>query len=135
MSDINEMNVGLRWYVVHTYSGYENKVKANLEKIVENRGLGHLIYEIRIPTETVVTRKENGEEKIEEIKESSSYSASYDAVCKRVIDTVDDGECEDYASLRAAADALSEANATLFEEVVKYLNTAADSLEKYELYK
>ena len=32
MSDINEMNVGMKWYVVHTYSGYENKVKANLEK-------------------------------------------------------------------------------------------------------
>ena len=31
MSDINEMNEGLRWYVAHTYSGYENKVKANLE--------------------------------------------------------------------------------------------------------
>ena len=40
MSDINEMNEGLKWYVAHTYSGYENKVKANLEKIVENRGLG-----------------------------------------------------------------------------------------------
>ena len=34
MSDINEMNVGVRWYVAHTYSGYENKVKANIEKIV-----------------------------------------------------------------------------------------------------
>ena len=33
-----------RWYVVHTYSGYENKVKANLEKIVENRGLQDYIY-------------------------------------------------------------------------------------------
>ena len=43
MSDINEMNAGPRWYVAHTYSGYENKVKMNLEKIVENRGLGHLI--------------------------------------------------------------------------------------------
>ena len=38
MSDIDEMNVGPRWYVAHTYSGYESKVKANLEKIVENRG-------------------------------------------------------------------------------------------------
>ena len=51
MSDINEMNQGLRWYVAHTYSGYENKVKANLEKIVENRGLGEKIVDIRIPTE------------------------------------------------------------------------------------
>ena len=44
MSDINEMNVGPRWYVAHTYSGYENKVKTSLEKIVENRGLEDLIY-------------------------------------------------------------------------------------------
>ena len=53
MSDINEMNLGPRWYVAHTYSGYENKVKANLDKIVENRGLGHLIFESVIPTELV----------------------------------------------------------------------------------
>lgn len=42
------------WYVVHTYSGYENKVAKNLEKIVDNRNLGHLIMEIKIPLETVV---------------------------------------------------------------------------------
>ena len=57
MSDINEMNVGPRWYVAHTYSGYENKVKASLEKIVENRSLSHLIYDIRIPVQTVIERK------------------------------------------------------------------------------
>ncbi len=43
------------WYVVHTYSGYENKVAANLEKIVENRNLGHLIEAIRVPVEVVET--------------------------------------------------------------------------------
>jgi len=42
------------WYVVHTYSGHENKVKSNLEKIVENRQLQDLIQEIKVPTETVV---------------------------------------------------------------------------------
>ena len=42
-----------RWYVVHTYSGYENKVKSNLEKIVENRQLQDLIKEVRVPTEMV----------------------------------------------------------------------------------
>ena len=62
MSDINEMNVGPRWYVAHTYTGYENKVKANLEKIVENRGLEHLIYDIRIPVETTVEPGGEGEE-------------------------------------------------------------------------
>lgn len=41
------------WYVVHTYSGYENKVATNLEKIIENRGISDLIQDIRIPTEMV----------------------------------------------------------------------------------
>lgn len=42
-----------KWYVVHTYSGYENKVKSNLAKTVENRQLQDLILEIRVPTEMV----------------------------------------------------------------------------------
>ena len=50
---------GARWYVVHTYSGYENKVASNLEKTVENRGLHDLICEIRVPTETVTEIKDN----------------------------------------------------------------------------
>ena len=54
MSDFSDATTEARWYVAHTYSGYENKVKANLEKIVENRNLHHLIMDIRIPTETVV---------------------------------------------------------------------------------
>ncbi len=53
MSDINEMNAGMRWYVAHTYSGYENKVKTNLEKIVENRGMQDMITDVRIPVEIV----------------------------------------------------------------------------------
>ena len=65
MSDINEMNVGPRWYVAHTYSGYENKVKANLEKIIENRGLGHLIFDIRIPVETVIEKNGENEKEVE----------------------------------------------------------------------
>ena len=72
MSDINEMNVGPRWYVAHTYSGYENKVKASLEKIVENRGLGHLIFDIQIPVETVI-EKNGDEEKETEIKVFPCY--------------------------------------------------------------
>ena len=54
MSDINEMNAGPRWYVAHTYSGYENKVKTNLEKIIENRGLQDMIFDVRVPVETIV---------------------------------------------------------------------------------
>ena len=65
MSDINEMNEGVRWYVAHTYSGYENKVKMNLEKIVENRKLGHLIHDVRIPTETIIESDGGTEREIE----------------------------------------------------------------------
>ena len=72
MSDIDGMNVGLRWYIAHTYSGYENKVKANLEKIVENHGLGHLIYDIKVPSETVI-EKNGDKEKVVEIKTFPSY--------------------------------------------------------------
>ena len=42
------------WYVVHTYSGYENKVKANIEKTIENRHLEDQILEVRVPMEDVV---------------------------------------------------------------------------------
>ena len=65
MSDINGMNVGMRWYVAHTYSGYENKVKASLEKIIENRGLGHLFEDIKIPVETVVEKNGEVEKEVE----------------------------------------------------------------------
>ena len=72
MSDIDGMNVGLKWYVAHTYSGYENKVKANLEKIVENRGLGNLIYDVKVPVETVI-EKDGDKEKVQELKIFPSY--------------------------------------------------------------
>ena len=44
-----------KWYVLHTYSSYENKVKTSLETIIENRKLQDLIFDVRIPTETVST--------------------------------------------------------------------------------
>lgn len=50
------------WYVVHTYSGYENKVKANIEKTIENRHLEEEILEVRVPMEDVVEMK-NGARK------------------------------------------------------------------------
>ena len=46
-----------KWYVVHTYSGYENKVKTNLEKIIDNRSLHDYIIDIKVPTEDVVETK------------------------------------------------------------------------------
>ncbi|MBO5415662.1 MAG: extracellular solute-binding protein [Clostridia bacterium] len=72
---------------------------------------------------------------IEEIQASSSYSNSYDAVCERAIDTMDGGSTEDYASLRALAIALEEADADLFEDVIDYVKSAANALESYEAYK
>ena len=53
------------WYIVHTYTGYENKVAANLEKIVENRGLEKLILEVSVPVEKVTETTEKGEKEIE----------------------------------------------------------------------
>lgn len=46
------------WYVVHTYSGYENKVKANIEKTIENRHLEDQILEVRVPMQDVVELKD-----------------------------------------------------------------------------
>ena len=54
-----------KWYVVHTYSGYENKVATNLETIVENRKLQDWIQEIHVPTETVVEIKDNKKHEVE----------------------------------------------------------------------
>ena len=45
------------WYVAHTYSGYENKVKANIEKTIENRHLEDQILEVRVPMQDVVEMK------------------------------------------------------------------------------
>ncbi len=53
------------WYVVHTYSGYENKVAQNIEKAVENRGLENLILSVNVPIETVIENTEKGEKEIE----------------------------------------------------------------------
>ena len=53
----------LNWYVVHTYSGYENKVKANIEKTIENRKMQDQIFEVRVPMQDVVEMK-NGVRKV-----------------------------------------------------------------------
>jgi len=55
----------IKWYVVHTYSGYENKVKATLEKSVENNGLQDLIYDVQIPVEEAVEIKNNKRKSIQ----------------------------------------------------------------------
>ena len=54
-----------RWYVVHTYSGYENKVRQDLETVVENRRLQDLIQEVAVPTELVTEIKDGKEREVE----------------------------------------------------------------------
>ena len=54
-----------KWYVVHTYSGYENTVKATIEKNVENRNMHDLIHEVKIPLETVTEITDNGPKTVE----------------------------------------------------------------------
>lgn len=61
-----------KWYVVHTYSGHENKVKANIEKLVENRGMEDVIHEVVVPTEDVVEIK-NGKKKVKQKKVFPGY--------------------------------------------------------------
>ena len=60
------------WYVVHTFSGYENKVATSIEQLVENRGLQHMIQEVRVPTE-MVTELNDGEKKEVERKIFPGY--------------------------------------------------------------
>ena len=95
MSDIDGMNVGLKWYVAHTYSGYENKVKTSLEKIVENRGLGHLIFDVVVLTEKSIVTNAKGEEKIVEENPTQLISTpsigrhipdilSYEEICSMI---------------------------------------------------
>ena len=55
------MSIDTRWYVVHTYSGYENKVATNIEKMVENRRMQDQILEVKIPTEIVTDAEKKKE--------------------------------------------------------------------------
>lgn len=70
---MEEASNELRWYVVHTYSGYENKVKTNLEKIIENRGLQEVITDVRVPVEVVSSTGTDGETKEKEEKLFPGY--------------------------------------------------------------
>ena len=62
-----------RWYVIHTYSGYEAMVKDSLEKLIENNNLQENIFEIKIPTEETLEEKANGKKKIVERKKFPCY--------------------------------------------------------------
>ncbi|OUO46950.1 transcription termination/antitermination protein NusG [Olsenella sp. An285] len=62
-----------RWYVIHTYSGYENKVKADLEHRIETYGLEDKVVDIQIPTEEVTEIKDGGKRETKESKVFPSY--------------------------------------------------------------
>ena len=62
-----------KWYVIHTYSGYENKVMSTLLTTVENRGLSDMIQDVKVPTEKVIEVKEDGTTKEVERKLFPGY--------------------------------------------------------------
>lgn len=62
-----------KWYVVHTYSGYENKVMSTLQTTVENRGLSDMIQDVKVPTEMVTEVKDDGSTKEVERKLFPGY--------------------------------------------------------------
>lgn len=62
-----------KWYVIHTYSGYEAMVKDSLEKLIENNNLQNMIFEIQIPTEETLEEKANGKKKVVERKKFPCY--------------------------------------------------------------
>lgn len=62
-----------KWYVVHTYSGYENKVKTNIDKMVEYRGMQDQILEVNIPTEERIEINSEGQKKVKTRKLYPGY--------------------------------------------------------------
>ena len=69
MSEIKDA----KWYVVHTYSGHENKVKATIENTVKNRGMEDYIKQVIVPTEDVIETTKTGKEKVRQRKIYPSY--------------------------------------------------------------
>ena len=65
-----------RWYVVHTYSGYENRVKSDLEHRIETMGMQDRIFDIEIPMERVTEIKEGGKRETKDSRSSRVMSWS-----------------------------------------------------------
>lgn len=78
-----------RWFVVHTYSGYENKVATNIEKVVENRKMHDLILDVNIPMETVTEVKDEQKKDVER-----KIFPGYVMVKVAVFENEDTGELE-----------------------------------------
>lgn len=71
-NNLKEREAKAHWYVIHTYSGHENKVKANMESMVKNRNMEDLIFDIQVPMEEYVENKD-GVKKVKERKLFPSY--------------------------------------------------------------
>ena len=67
------MSEAAKWYVVHTYSGYENKVAQTIMRVAENRKLTDLVQDVRIPTEKEIVHNDKGQEKEVETKLLPGY--------------------------------------------------------------
>ncbi len=63
---MNEYSPEVLWYVVHTYSGYENKVKTSLETAIKNRGMSDYFFDIQVPVETVVEVEGDKQKEVED---------------------------------------------------------------------
>ncbi len=83
------MNQEAKWYVVHTYSGYENKVKEDLEKSVENLGLQDIILEVKYPTEETIEVLPTGKRKVTQRKVYPGY-----VMVKMLVDVVEKERAE-----------------------------------------
>ena len=74
------------WYVVHTYSGYENKVAENIQRMVETRGLENLIFETRIPTEIIVDSEKEADDYVEASANDESKESEKPAKEKKTVE-------------------------------------------------
>lgn len=72
INDLSDREDEAKWYVVHTYSGYENKVKATIEKMIINRGTIDGVFGVAVPTEEYIDKKD-GQSKLKERKMFPSY--------------------------------------------------------------
>ena len=78
------MSQEARWFVVHTYSGYENKVKEDLEKSIENLGMQDTVLEVKYPTEEAIEILPSGKKKVTQRKVFPGY-----VMVKMVVDVVE----------------------------------------------
>ncbi len=84
MSDNISEKESAKWYAIHTYSGYENKVKANIEKSVENRGIQHLIQKVEVLEEEVTDGEESVKTNADENADGGEQTPEKAAKSKRV---------------------------------------------------